>query len=86
MNSGASYSYEFTGKPLPTGSLKDDLKEFLALVPTDKFLETALDYLANDPEVKEFIVYIQSEEFPTIHKIVEQLKEYKEVSAFMYIP
>jgi len=60
---------------------QDDLKEFLALVPTDKVLEIALDYLANDQEVREFVVYIQSEEFPKIHKIVEHLKEYKDVSA-----
>jgi len=59
------------------------LKEFLALVPTDKILEITLDYLAYDPEVKEFIVYIQSEEFPKIHTIAENLKEYKDVSTFM---
>ena len=80
-----SSSYQFTGKPLPTGSLKDDLKEILALVPTDKVLETTLDYLANDQEVREFLVYIQSEEFPPIHTVVERLKEYKDVSAFMCI-
>ena len=78
-----SSSYQFTGKPLPTGSLKDDLKEFLALVPTDKVLEITLDYLANDQEVREFVAYIQSEEFPKIHAAVERLKEYKDVSAFM---
>jgi hypothetical protein len=55
----------------------------MALVPTEKVLEIALDYLANDPEVKEFVVYIQSEEFPKIHKIVEHLKEYNYVSALM---
>jgi hypothetical protein len=66
-----------------THRLQDDLKEFMALVPTDKVLEIALDYLANDQEVREFVVYIQSEEFPKIHKIVEHLKEYKDVSVFM---
>jgi hypothetical protein len=76
-------SYQFTGKPLPTGRIQDEVNEFLVLVPTDKILEIALDYLANDPEVKEFVVDIQSEEFPKIHKIVEHLKEYKDVSAFM---
>jgi hypothetical protein len=61
----------------------DDLKEFMDLVPKDKVLEIALDYLANDQEVRDLVVYIQSEEFPKIHKIVEYLKEYKYVSAFM---
>jgi nitrate reductase NapAB chaperone NapD len=63
--------------------LQDDLKEFMELYPTDKILEIALDYLAYDEEVRKFVVYIQSEEFPKIHKIVEHLKEYEYVSAFM---
>jgi hypothetical protein len=70
-----------------THSLKDDLKDFMALVPNDKVLEITLDYLVNDTElheeVREFVVYIQSEKFPKIHKIVEYLKEYEDVSAFM---
>lgn len=78
-------SYQFTGKPLPIGRLQDDLNDFLVLVPTDKILDIALDYLVNDPEVKELVVYIQSEEFPPIHTVVEYLKEYKDVSAFMYM-
>ena len=55
----------------------------MALVPTNKVLEITLDYLANDPEFHEAFVYMQSEEFPKIHTIVEYLKEYKDVSAFM---
>jgi hypothetical protein len=55
----------------------------MALVPTNKVFNIALDYVANDPEMKEFFVYIQSEEFPMIHKTVEYLKEYKDVSAFI---
>ena len=66
-----------------THRLQDDLEEFMAFVPTNKILEIALDYLANDQEVHEFIVYIQSEEFPKIHKMLEHLKEYKDVSDFM---
>jgi hypothetical protein len=68
-----------------THSLRHDVKEFMALVPTDKVLEITLDYLANDPELHEAFVYIQSEEFPMIHTTVEYLKEYKDVSAFMCI-
>jgi uncharacterized metal-binding protein len=55
----------------------------MALVPTDKVIQITLDYLANDLELHEIFAYIQSEEFPKIHKIVEYLKEYKYVSAFM---
>jgi hypothetical protein len=48
----------------------------MVLVPSDKVLEITLDYL------HEAFVYIQSEEFPQIHKIVEYVKKYKDVSAF----
>ena len=59
------------------------MKEFMEIFPTDKVLKITLDYLASDPELQEAFVYIQSEEFPKIHKFVEHLKEYKYVSAFM---
>ena len=78
-----SYSFQFTGKPLPNGSLKDDLKEFMELVPTQQILEITLDYLAYDPQVRELVVNIQSEKFPPIHTVVEHLQQYKEVSNFM---
>jgi RNA polymerase-interacting CarD/CdnL/TRCF family regulator len=76
-------SYQFTGKPLPIAKFQEELNDFLVLVPTDKILEITLDYVANDTEVKEFINYIQSEEFPKLHTILEHLTEYKDVSAFM---
>jgi len=66
-----------------TRSLQDVQKEFMALVPTDKVLKIVLDYLANDEEVREFVAYIQSEKFPKIHTVVEQLKECKYVSTIM---
>jgi RNA polymerase-interacting CarD/CdnL/TRCF family regulator len=76
-------SYQFTGKPLPIAKFQEELSDFLVLVPTDKILEIALDYVANDTEVKELIAYIQSEEFPKVHAVVEDLKEYKDVSEFV---
>ena len=68
-----------------THKLQDILKEFIVLVPTDKVLEITLNYLAYDEEVRKIVVYIQSEEFPIlkIHKFIEYLKEYKDVSTFM---
>jgi hypothetical protein len=66
-----------------TQSLQEDLKEFMALLPADKFLEITLDYLANDPEFNEAYAHVQSEQFPRIHKIAEYLKQYKDVSNFM---
>jgi hypothetical protein len=67
-----------------TCSLQDDLNDFLALVPTDRVLEIAVDYLSNDREVQEFVVYIQSEEFLKILRTVEDLREFKDMSVFMF--
>jgi hypothetical protein len=55
----------------------------MAHFPADKVLEIAMDYLANDEEVRQSVAYVQSEEFPKIHKTVEKLQEYKDVSAFV---
>ena len=64
---------------------QDEQNDLMALFPTDKVLGIALDYLHNDEEVQEFIAYMQSEEFPKIHTTVEYLKQYKNVSAFVYM-
>jgi len=55
----------------------------MALFPTDKVIHITMEYLANDPELHEFFAYIQSEKFPKIHRAVEYLQEYENVSAFM---
>jgi len=55
----------------------------MALVPAEKVLKITLDYLSNDQEARDLVVYVQSEEFPKIHTIVEHLKEYKYVRDFM---
>jgi hypothetical protein len=68
-----------------TRSLQDERKEFMVLVPTDKVLQITLDYLANDPELHEIFVYIQSEEFPKIHTNVEHIKEHKCECLYVYV-
>jgi len=68
-----------------TRSLQDDLNDFLALVPLDKVLTIALDYLANDSEVQELVIYLQSEEFHKIVLTVEDLKEFKDVSITVHV-
>jgi hypothetical protein len=65
--------------------LQEDITEYMALVRPHKFFEIAREYLAYDPEVKEFVAYMHSEKFPYIHKPVEYLKQYKLVSGFMCI-
>lgn len=61
-------------------NLNDDLNDFLALVPLDKVIGILLDYLANDAEVQELILFLQSEEFHKIVRTVEELPEFKQVS------
>jgi hypothetical protein len=70
-----------------TRNLNDDLNDFLALVPLNEIIAIALDYLANDPEVQELILYLQSEDFHKIVITVEELEEFKLVStnAHMYV-
>jgi hypothetical protein len=55
----------------------------MALVPTEKVLEITLDYLANDPQFNKAYAYVQSEEFPRIHNIVQYLQQYEDVSNFI---
>jgi len=44
-----------------------------------------VDYLANDPEVQEAVVYLQSPEFHTILTTVGDLQEYKDVSTLICV-
>ena len=68
-----------------TRTLREDLHELMAIFPTNKVFNIVLEYLRNDKKIQEFLVYIQSEEFPEIHRVVEYLQQYKDVSAFMYM-
>jgi hypothetical protein len=61
-------------------NLQDDLNDFLALVPAEEILNIVLDYFVNDAEVKEFVLYLQSEKFHSIVRTVENLDEFKQVS------
>lgn len=60
--------------------LKEDFQKFKALIPTDKILAIAMDYLANDAEVQEAIMFIQSEDFKSLILEVEAIPEYTAVS------
>jgi hypothetical protein len=51
----------------------------------DKVLEIVLDYLANDPEVQDAVIYLQSDEFYLILSTVEALQEFKDVSTFTFM-
>lgn len=76
VNSLEPYDFSDVG----TRNLNDDLNDFLALVPLNEVIAIVLDYLANDQEVQELILYLQSEEFHKIVITVEELDEFKLVS------
>jgi hypothetical protein len=68
-----------------TRRLQEEMKDFMALNPTQQILEILLDYLHNDKEVQQSVAYVQSEKFPKIHRAVEYLKKYQKVSTFLYM-
>ena len=68
-----------------TSRLHEDVNDFIALFLTDEVLDILLDYLYSYENVQKFVAYVQSEEFPKIHTLEEYLKQYKNVSAFMYM-
>jgi hypothetical protein len=55
----------------------------VAFVPQDEIIAIALDYLANDKEVQDAVIYLQSEKFHTIITTVESLQEFRDVSTFI---
>lgn len=63
-----------------TFGLQSDLQDFLALVPKDKVVAIAVDYLANDAEVQKAFEYLQSQNFVNLAVEVMAIPEYIEVS------
>lgn len=68
-----------------TRNLQDDLNDVLAHIPLDEVLAIGLDYLANDQEVQELVIYLQSAEFHKIVLTVEAVPEFDEVSITVYV-
>ncbi|EDS38794.1 G12 [Culex quinquefasciatus] len=66
-----------------TRGLKEDLKDFLALVPVDKLTSLALDYYANDKEVQAAFAYLQDKEFAAIWDQLFALKEIKDLLNYL---
>lgn len=62
-----------------TFNLKDDMNDFMALIPVDEIVNVALDYLFNDEEVQEVLEYLQSDESVTLIQEVESVPEFAKV-------
>ncbi|XP_015127123.1 uncharacterized protein LOC107048468 [Diachasma alloeum] len=59
--------------------LRDDLAEFLDLLPVDKITKTVLEYTFYDKETKETFQYIRSEDFKNIIRTLDKIPEYNEM-------
>ncbi|XP_008208307.1 uncharacterized protein LOC100115024 [Nasonia vitripennis] len=66
-----------------TRNLKDDLNDFLALVPVERIKEIFYDYLANDEAFGEALDYVLSEEFQGLIIEIEAQKEVKQLLQFL---
>nr|XP_019560698.1 protein G12-like [Aedes albopictus] len=64
-------------------ALKDDFQEFADLVPVDKLVGVALQYLLTDKEFKEFFGYLQGAEFSAVWDQFFALKEVKDVLNYL---
>lgn len=70
------------GSALPsrnTYGLKEDIDDFLNLLPRAEIAGIVLDYLANDAEVQGAYEFILSDEFKNLLYDIEGIKEYQEV-------
>lgn len=63
-----------------TYGLKEDLDDFVKLIPKTQILKILVDYLGNDPEVQEVMDYILSNDFKQLILDIEAISEYREVS------
>ncbi|KXJ80730.1 hypothetical protein RP20_CCG023481 [Aedes albopictus] len=64
-------------------ALKDDFQDFADLVPVDKLVGVALQYLVADKEFKEFFSYLQGAEFSAVWDQFFALKEVKDVLNYL---
>uniref|UniRef100_A0A6V7I5S7 Protein G12 n=1 Tax=Bracon brevicornis TaxID=1563983 RepID=A0A6V7I5S7_9HYME len=55
--------------------LEDDLADFVALIPKEEALELLYQYLDQDKEVQEVLEYVESAEFRTLVKMVENIDD-----------
>ncbi|XP_058805216.1 uncharacterized protein LOC131672179 [Phymastichus coffea] len=68
---------------LSLGNLKDDLDDFLALIPVKEIKDLFYEYLSNDEDFREALDYIQSDEFKGLVMEVEGSQEVKGFLEFL---
>lgn len=68
---------------VPTKSLKDDLDEFLALIPVDKIRVIARKYVDTDAEVQHALGYLQSSEWQALVQEVASKQAVKDLKSYL---
>ncbi|GLV33851.1 uncharacterized protein CBL_11265 [Carabus blaptoides fortunei] len=63
--------------------LKEDFQKFLALIPKDKVLAIAMNYLANDVEIQDAVIFLQSDDFKSLVLEVETIPEYNDFVKYL---
>ncbi|XP_063986109.1 uncharacterized protein LOC135167154 [Diachasmimorpha longicaudata] len=59
--------------------LRDDLAEFVDLLPVDELVKVVLEYMVHDQETQETLQYIRSEEFKNIVRALDRIPEYNAI-------
>ncbi|XP_019551111.3 protein G12-like [Aedes albopictus] len=73
----------FISAPVPTRSLKDDLQDFVNLLPVDKLTDLVVRYFTTDKEFQEAFAYLQGQEFAAVWDQFFALKEVKDVLNYL---
>ncbi|XP_055637460.1 protein G12-like [Toxorhynchites rutilus septentrionalis] len=68
--------------PVPT-CVREDLEDFLELIPTDDLANLALDYYLHDKEVRDAFAYMQDAEFSTAWDQFFALAEVKDLLNYL---
>ncbi|XP_046403219.1 uncharacterized protein LOC124168887 isoform X2 [Ischnura elegans] len=67
-----------------TRNLDDLLQQFAAFIPFDKCVAIVLQYVANDPDVKQAYAFLLSDEFKSLTDKVISMPEYQSFLKYLY--
>lgn len=66
------------------GELYKDIQEFLDLLPQEKIFSIVLEYISEDTEVQNMMVFVQSDEFKQLVADVEAMPEIKDLMDYIH--
>ncbi|XP_031828129.1 uncharacterized protein LOC116425071 [Nomia melanderi] len=72
----------FEAVPYGDAALQKDIRDFIALIDTNKVMQIVVSYL-DDDELKRAVLYMYSEEFHVLVRQVEAMKEYQDLVLYL---